>query len=111
MGRTPAEGVPAGWSSRSASRYPDADGTTSTEGTSGMGADDAMTPTAGDGEPGTTDAAPADAAPTATAATAEGDDPTIAAGEQASAGPPTTMPSRQAAIIRAGGARAPDQRG
>jgi len=70
-----------------------------------MAADDAMTPTADDGDPGTPadSAPPADsAAPADSATPVEGEDPTTTAGAQASAGAPTTMPSRRTALIRAG---------
>jgi len=68
-----------------------------------MAADDALTPAAGDGDPGTPGDAAAPVPPVAPGATAvEGEDPTTTAGAQASAGAPTTMPSRRTALIRAG---------
>ena len=60
-----------------------------------MAADDAMTPTADDGDPATSGDSSVPAA-------AAGEDPTTTAGAQASGGPPTTMPSRRTALIRAG---------
>jgi uncharacterized membrane protein YbhN (UPF0104 family) len=68
-----------------------------------MAADDALTPAAGDGDPGTPGDTTAPVPPVAPGATAvEGEDPTTTAGAQASAGAPTTMPSRRTALIRAG---------